>query len=48
VLLFEANATMMAPRPTHEKYWDYRRAPVDRVYKAVQDMLLRRAAPQPV
>ncbi len=43
VLLFEANATMMAPKPSQEKHWDYRRNPVDRVYNAVRDMLLHRA-----
>ena len=43
VLLFEANATMMAPRPEPGEQWDYRREPVERVYNAVRDMLLRRA-----
>jgi len=43
VLLFEANATMMAPRPDRGEQWDYRRGHVDRVYAAVSDMILRRA-----
>jgi glutathione synthase/RimK-type ligase-like ATP-grasp enzyme len=43
VLLFEANATMMVPKPEKGPEWDYRRRPVDRIYAAVRDMILKRA-----
>jgi hypothetical protein len=43
VLLFEANATMMVPKPEPGAQWDYRRAPIDRIYAAFRDMILKRA-----
>jgi len=44
VMLFEANATMNVPKPENGPEWDYRRAPVDRIYAAVRDMILQRIA----
>jgi hypothetical protein len=43
VLLFEANATMVIVPPEADQRWDYRRAAVQRVGKAVGKMLLDRA-----
>lgn len=43
VLLFEANATMVAPTPDPDDRWAYRRDAVERVHRAVQGMLLERA-----
>jgi len=43
VLLFEANATMTVLPPAPDKRWDYRRAAVERIYKAVWKMLMNRA-----
>jgi glutathione synthase/RimK-type ligase-like ATP-grasp enzyme len=43
VILFEANATMTVNAPAPDPKWDYRRAPVDRVLRAVRTMLLERA-----
>jgi hypothetical protein len=48
VLLFEANATMMAPLPGEGFEWDYRRAPVGRVHAALREMLLRRGGARPI
>jgi hypothetical protein len=39
VLLFEANATMVAHLPEPEERWSYRRAAVERIHEAVRDML---------
>lgn len=39
VLLFEANAAMVVNPPDSDPRWDYRRAPVDRIFKAVRLML---------
>ena len=39
VVLFEANATMVIPRPPPEPIWDYRRAPVERALEAVAAMI---------
>lgn len=47
VVVFEANATMVVPRPDPDPRWDYRRAAVERIDGAVRRMLLRRAAPPP-
>lgn len=55
VLLFEANATMAVLVPDKGEKWDYRRQPVEIIYKAVWTMLhdraveslKRRAAAQP-
>jgi hypothetical protein len=46
VLLFEANATMVVPPPHADKRWDYRRPSVERIYKAVWEMLTDRAKPR--
>ena len=43
VVVFEANATMVVVRPDADSRWDYRRAPVERVLRAVQWMLLAKA-----
>ncbi|MGA7525554.1 MAG: hypothetical protein WBW84_24110 [Acidobacteriaceae bacterium] len=43
VLLFEANATMAVYRPDANPCWDYRRPSVERIYTAVQQMLISRA-----
>ena len=43
VLLFEANATMVAAEPDQDERWDYRRAAVSQVRDAVRRMLLTRA-----
>jgi len=49
VLLFEANATMVTPLPDKGEKWDYRRAPVQKIRAAVQEMFLAKAkAGQPV
>jgi hypothetical protein len=45
VLLFEANATMVVNPPDPDERWAYRQAAVDRIYAAVQRMLLDRALP---
>jgi hypothetical protein len=39
VIVFEANATMVIIRPPPEPIWDYRRAPVERVFGAAKDLL---------
>lgn len=44
VLLFEANATMAVIPPGADERWDYRRPAVDRICRAVHQMLLSRAA----
>jgi len=43
ILLFEANATMVAERPDEDPCWDYRRAAVERIHAAVHDLLLNGA-----
>jgi Tfp pilus assembly protein PilF/glutathione synthase/RimK-type ligase-like ATP-grasp enzyme len=43
VLLFEANATMAVVVPEKGERWEYRRAAVERIYKAVWEMLYGRA-----
>ncbi len=43
VLLFEANATMAVIPPDADKRWDYRRAAVERIDRAVLKMLMDRA-----
>jgi len=44
VVLFEANATMTVNPPPSETKWEYRRAPVERIFAAVRAMLLARGA----
>ena len=44
IVLFEANATMTVNAPPPDAIWDYRRAPVERIFRAVRAMLLGRAA----
>ncbi|MEI9982349.1 MAG: hypothetical protein WDN69_03545 [Aliidongia sp.] len=39
ILLFEANATMIAALPPPEPVWDYRRGPAEAVRKAAKRML---------
>jgi len=43
VILFEANATMVAVPPGSDPMWDYRRAAVAAAIRAARRMLLRRA-----
>lgn len=43
IILFEANATMTVNAPPANPIWDYRRAPVERIFCAVRAMLLERA-----
>ena len=43
VLLFEANATMVVPRPDADPRWAYRMDPVARIHEAVARMLRTRA-----
>jgi aromatic-L-amino-acid decarboxylase len=43
VLLFEANATMAVIPPDADERWDYRRAAVERIDRAVLNMLMDRA-----
>jgi glutathione synthase/RimK-type ligase-like ATP-grasp enzyme len=45
ILLFEANATMAVIVPDKGEQWDYRRAAVETIYKAVWTMLINRAVP---
>lgn len=40
VALFEANATMIVPEPEQDERWNYRLAPVQRIYDAVRAMVL--------
>jgi len=42
VLFFEANATMNIPTPDQEEKWNYRRAPVQKLFDAVTSMLRAR------
>ncbi len=44
VLLFEANATMMVPVPDANPSFAYRRPATERIFKAVETMLLDRAS----
>jgi aromatic-L-amino-acid decarboxylase len=39
VLVFEANATMVAPQPEEGERWDYRRPAVEKIHAAVRHML---------
>ncbi|MBV9119442.1 MAG: tetratricopeptide repeat protein, partial [Chloroflexi bacterium] len=43
LVVFEANATMVAPPPDADELWDYRRPAVAAVHAAVRAMLLQRA-----
>jgi hypothetical protein len=43
ILLFEANATMVAEQPDEDPCWDDRRAAVERIHAAVHDLLLNGA-----
>jgi hypothetical protein len=42
VLVFEANATMAVVMPDKGEQWEYRRGPVEMIYKAVWMMLMSR------
>lgn len=48
LLLFEANATMVVNPPEPDEIWAYRRAPVERILAATQEMLKRRANSSPL
>ena len=41
VVVFEANATMIILPPLADERWSYRIAPVERVQRAVREMLSR-------
>ncbi len=43
VVVFEANATMVAPLPGSDERWAYRRPAIERVHRAVRTMLLTRS-----
>jgi tetratricopeptide (TPR) repeat protein len=43
VVVFEANATMIVPEPEEDERWRYRLAPVQHIYDAVREMIVRRA-----
>jgi hypothetical protein len=43
VLLFEANATMAVVSPSDDWRWDYRRPAIERIWRAVGQMLMDRA-----
>lgn len=43
ILLFEANATMVAQHPDEGQIWAYRRSAVDHIHAAVRKMFQRRA-----
>jgi hypothetical protein len=43
VIVFEANATMVVARVPQDPMWDYRRAAVDTLREAVQEMLVAKA-----
>jgi hypothetical protein len=45
ILLFEANATMIAALPPSDPIWDYRRGPAEVVREAARRMLRERAGP---
>jgi glutathione synthase/RimK-type ligase-like ATP-grasp enzyme len=44
IVVFEANATMVVPLPGEDARWEYRRAPIDRIYGAVRALLEQTAA----
>ena len=46
VLLFESNATMTVGPPGPDERWAYRRAPIGRVLKAINRMILQKARSQ--
>lgn len=46
LLLFEANATMVVTRPDDNEIWDYRRAAVEQIIEAVDNLLRRKASRQ--
>ena len=48
VLVFEANATMAAIVPGPDSRWDYRRPAVERIHRAVTEMLRGRAKANPL
>lgn len=43
VVVFEANATMIALLPEGDARWVYRRAPITRLHRAIREMLVARA-----
>ena len=43
ILLFETNATMTVSPPSQDARWTYRRAPIDRVMKAIDRMIIQKA-----
>jgi hypothetical protein len=45
ILLFEANATMVVNPPEADERWAYRRPAIERIFRAVEAMLLERARP---
>ena len=47
ILLFEANATMVMVPLSDDRKWDYRRPAFDRIFAAVNTMLVERASAAP-
>jgi len=43
ILLFEANAAMNVIPPDSDKRWSYRAPPIQRIFSAVKEMLLKKA-----
>ena len=46
LLLFEANATMVIPRPESDDKWLYRKQPTEQLLAAVRNMVIKRATTQ--
>ena len=44
VMLFEANATMVVPRPEDHIKWAYRRAPTERILEAIKNIIINRTS----
>ncbi|HEU0167177.1 MAG TPA: tetratricopeptide repeat protein [Chloroflexota bacterium] len=47
VVVFEANASMVVPRPDADERWAYRVEPVERIYAAIDRMIAARAGLKP-
>ncbi|MBV8084520.1 MAG: tetratricopeptide repeat protein [Chloroflexi bacterium] len=47
LVLFEANASMVIPRPDSDQRWAYRAEPVERIYAAIGRMIASRAGLKP-
>jgi hypothetical protein len=45
-VVFEANATMIVPTPQEGEAWEHRRAPIERIERAVRELLASKARPR--